>query len=389
MGKIRIRTKTLLKNNMPLISMGGLILLFVVVYFFNSIIISVHSGEGGVLYDRFFGGTVTDKIYGEGIHVILPWNRLYIYNVRVREVPYEFDVLSKNGLKLHLIISIRYHPEYHLLGVLHQKVGPDYVEKIVIPEIESVLRVIIGKIDAEEVYTTRTPMIEKAINEAVEQVSQRFVKVDDVIIKTIILPPGVEKSIQYKIEQKHLAEAFDYKIERAKREAIRKKIEASGIKKYNDIIDPSLTPNVLQWMAIQASLKLSTSDNSKVVVVGSGKRGLPIFGSLILDEPVGKESGNETGESGKSEKSGSIADSISEPDPNEDISQYDIESLMKKMFEFMNESETGEKSGEAGPAAETEKIGEPAGEEKTPGESAGGAEAEKPKSEPELRNDGR
>jgi regulator of protease activity HflC (stomatin/prohibitin superfamily) len=283
MKKLYDFIKDKIKSNSAVFIVVLLIALFVVAYLFNSIVYTISSGEGGVLYRRFFGGTVVDKVYPEGIHFIFPWDRMYIYNVRVQEVPYEFDVLTKKGLRVQLRISIRYAPEYDLLGVLHQKVGPDYVNKVVIPEIESVLRVIIGQMDAEEVYTTKTAVIEKAINEAIEQVSQRFIKVDDVIIKRLQLPPSVEDAIRYKIEQKHLAEAYIFKIEREEREAERKRVEAGGIRDYNEIVQSSLSDKILYWKSIQASLELSKSQNSKVVVIGGGKNGLPIFGNIPID----------------------------------------------------------------------------------------------------------
>lgn len=290
MKKLYEYLKDKIKNNSAVFIVTVLIVLLIVAYLYNSIVYTINSGEGGVFYSRFFGGTQVDKIYPEGIHFIYPWDRMYIYNVRVQEVPYEFDVLTKNGLRVQLRISIRYAPEYDLLGVLHQQVGPDYVNKVVIPEIESVLRIIIGKMGAEDVYTTKTAVIEKAINEAIEQVSQRFVKVDDVIIKRLQLPSSVEDAIRYKIEQKHLAEAYIFKIEREKKEAERKRIEAGGIRDYNNILQSSLSDKILHWKSIQASLELSKSQNSKVVVIGGGKNGLPIFGNIpIAAEDTGSE----------------------------------------------------------------------------------------------------
>ncbi|MCP4350260.1 MAG: prohibitin family protein [Desulfobacterales bacterium] len=285
MKKIYHKTKEFFKSHISIFIVFVLIFMFMFAYLFHNIVITIHSGEAGVLYKRFFGGTVVDRVYAEGIHFIYPWDTLYVYNVRVQEVFHEFDVLTKNGLKVHLIISIRYYPEYNLLGVLHKKVGPDYRNKVVVPEIEAVLRIIIGQINAEEAYTTKTSLIQESINVAIEQVAQRFVKVDDVIIKRIILPSAVQSSIEYKIKQKHLAEAHEYKIEREKKEAERKRIEAEAFKRYNDILNTSLSDRILQWEGIRASLELSKSNNTKVVVIGSGKRGLPIFGNLILDEP--------------------------------------------------------------------------------------------------------
>ncbi|MDM8518275.1 prohibitin family protein, partial [Desulfobacterales bacterium HSG16] len=279
------RLKAIFKSYSSWCIIFTLILTFIFVYLYNHIVISVHSGQAAVLYQRFFNGTVIDDVYGEGIHIIWPWDIMYIYNVRVQEKYHSFDVLTKNGLKVHLMISVRYQPEYNLLGTLHKQVGPDYLNKVVIPEIESVLRIIIGQIAAEEVYTTKTSMVQESLNVAIEEVAQRFVKVDDVLIKRIILPDTVQKSIESKLEQKHMAEAHLFKIQREKLEAERKRIEAGGHKDYNDILSMSLNENILEWKAIHAALELSKSYNTKVVVIGSGKRGLPVWGSLVLDSP--------------------------------------------------------------------------------------------------------
>lgn len=295
--KIYLKIKAFSKDNLSLFIILVLIVLFFFAYLFNNIVITIHSGQAGVYYSRFDGGTKVDRVYDEGIHFIYPWDKLYIYNVRVQEYFHEFDVLTKNGLTVHLLISIRYYPEYHLLGMLHKKVGPDYLNKVVVPEIEAVLRIIIGKINAEEVYTTKTSLIEESLNEAIEQVSQRFVIVDDVIIKRVTLPPSVQKAIQYKEEQKHLAEAHDFKILREKKERERKTIEADAYRKYNRIIASSLTAQILDWKAIQAALELSRSPNTKVVVLGSGKRGLPVLGSLLLDAPSNIDFSNKTASS--------------------------------------------------------------------------------------------
>jgi len=296
------------KGNISIVLVLILIQILIIVYLFNNIVYTIESGEAGVLYKRLGTGTITDQVFGEGLYLILPWDRMYVYNVRVQQIGHQFHVLTKNGLKVKLSISVRYYPEYNLIGVLHQKVGPNYVNEIVIPEIESVLRLIVGQLEAEEIYTTKTGLIDKAINEAIEQISRRFVKVDDVIIKEVELPDSVADSIRYKIEQKHMAEAHLFKIEKEKREAERKRIEAGGLKTYNDIVNTSLNDNILQWMGVQATIQLSNSENSKVVVIGSGKRGLPIIGNIALaEEPHGKNFSTDILPSNKVNESQKIA----------------------------------------------------------------------------------
>lgn len=253
------------------------------IFLWTRIFVTILPGEAGIKWRRFGGGTQTDYVYAEGMHYMYPWDKMYIYNVRVQQTAHDFDVLTVNGMKIHLSISIRYQPEYSVLGLLHQQVGMDYVNKLVIPEIESVLRIIIGKIAAHEVYTTKTSLIEEAVGEGIEQVAQRYVKIDDVIIKKVQLPQDVEATIQYKIQQKHLAEAYEFKLFRERQEAERKRIEAAGIRDYNSVINLSLNNSILQWKAILATLELAKSPNAKVVVIGNESGGLPILGSIPMD----------------------------------------------------------------------------------------------------------
>jgi regulator of protease activity HflC (stomatin/prohibitin superfamily) len=261
----------------------AIILMFVAIYLWQHIVITIMPGEAGVLWQLFFGGTRTDYIYPEGLRIIWPWDKMYVYDIRVQQTAHEFDVLTVDGLKLHLAISIRYYPEREMLGVLHQKVGPDYVNTVVIPEIEAVLRVLIGRLHAEEVYATERSIIEKAVNSAVEQIAQRFINVDDVLIKRIEFPPFIVRAIEAKMEQQQLAEAYGFRITRERKEAERKRIEAEGLRDYNQLLAVSLSDQILLWKGIQATLELAQSQNAKVVVIGSGEKGLPIIGNLPLD----------------------------------------------------------------------------------------------------------
>ena len=278
------KLKIKFKYNLPYLIVCLLLLVFLIVYLWHSIFIVIRTGEAGVLYKLFAGETVTERIYHEGLQTIYPWNSMHIYNIRVQAFDHEFTVLTKNGLKITLNISVRHHPEHDLLGVLHKKVGPDYVNTIIIPKIESVLRVQIGLLDAEEVYTTKRAVIEKTLNTAVEKIAQRYVKVDDVMIKRMQLPKNVEEQVQVKIQEKHRADAYKFKLVREEKEAARKKIEAEGLNEYNKILGSSLTEEVLQWLGIRATLKLAESNNSKVVVIGSGKEGLPIIGAISMEQ---------------------------------------------------------------------------------------------------------
>jgi len=265
------------RAHFPAYVVSILLFLFLLVYFWPRVFITVHAGQSGVLYKRFSGGTVVDRLYGEGFHIIFPWNIMTIYDVRYQTVPHDLAILSSKGLKVGVTLSIRYRPETEVLGVLHQVVGPDYLKKIVIPEVEAVLRTVLGQYDAEEIYTTKRGVIREVVNDSLEQVSQRFVKIDDVMITAVELPPKIKGAIEAKLEEQQLAEAYVFKLERETKEAERKRIEASGIRDYNTMIEASLSEKVLKWKGVEATRDLAKSPNAKMIVIGGGKDGLPVI----------------------------------------------------------------------------------------------------------------
>lgn len=255
----------------------GLIALLIAAYTVKRVVYLVGPGEAGIHWS-LFKGTEVDRVYGEGIRLFPPWDRFAIYNVRVQEIAPELHVLTKTGLRVHLKLSIRYRPQYSMLGVLHQQVGPEYVNTVVIPEVEAVLREIIGTMAAEEIYTTGRAVIIEAINQAIEQISQRYIDVDDVLIKRIILPESVAAAIREKIMEKHRIETKAFSIRKAKNEADRKRAEAAGIHDYLATIASAIPEDqILKWYGIKVTEQIATSNNAKVVIIGNGENGLPII----------------------------------------------------------------------------------------------------------------
>lgn len=275
------KIKQRIKKNKPDLALAILTLLFLIVYFSRDIFITIYPGEAGVLFHRFRGGTVTDRVYGEGLHAIFPWDAMYVYNVRIQEIGPSLTILSKDGLKLKLDLSIRFHPERELLGVLHKEVGPDYVKKVVIPETESILRTLLGRYTAEDFYTTKHDIIAEVVMGAFSEVVYRYTVVEDVIVRQITLPEQIRNSIEEKIQQKHLAESYVFRLEQARKEAERKRIEAKGYQVYNDTISTSLTPDILLWKGIEATRDISVSENTKVIIIGNGADGLPVILSAV------------------------------------------------------------------------------------------------------------
>ncbi len=255
----------------------ALIVLFVTVYFWPRIFIRIQPGHAGVLYRLFAGGTVVDKVYGEGLHVIAPWNHMTIYDVREHVTTREVKVLTAQGLPVTVTVVARFKPERDVLGVLQAGVGPDYAQKIVMPEVLATVRRVLGTYSFEEISQTKRSLIQKLLTDSLAQAQRRYVVIDSVLITRLSLPKFMNKAIETKLEQQQLAEAYTFRLERARKEAERKRIEAQGIKTYNTIISSSLNPDLLTWQGIQATRDLATSKNAKVVVIGSGRKGLPLI----------------------------------------------------------------------------------------------------------------
>lgn len=275
-GKCR-RAKAFLKRQAPYVLLIGFVTFFLLVYFAHYMFISIHPGELGVLWRRLGGGTVVHTVYREGMHVILPFNRMYVYDVRKQRITDSIDVLTVDGLTVHVEYSVRYFPNPDLLPLLHQKVGPDYLNIVVRPEVRSVIRTVFGQYKPEEIYTTQKAIQERISTMSKVRLEARFVSLDDVPIERISLPSSIARAIETKLEQQQLAGEYEYRIAVANKEAERKLIEARGQKAYNDTVSRSLTPSLLKWQGITATESLSKSPNSKVVVFGSGKSGLPLI----------------------------------------------------------------------------------------------------------------
>jgi regulator of protease activity HflC (stomatin/prohibitin superfamily) len=268
--------KQWLRHKIPLLVILVLIAALIFAFFWQRIIIKIESGEAGILF-RVFSGTQIEKVYEEGVHIFSPLDTLYIYEIRKQVAYHDFDVISNKGLIIGLSLAIRYRPEYELLGVLHQQIGPDYLNRVILPQIESVMRKQLGNYTAEQIYTNEAGLLTNAILTALDEVGRNYVEVEDIIIRSITLPPKLVKAIEDKLEQEEFMKSYEFRQQTAQKEADRLAIEAKGIQNYHTIVDQSLTESILLHKGIEATEALAKSPNAKVVVIGGGKNGLPII----------------------------------------------------------------------------------------------------------------
>ncbi|NBT28536.1 MAG: prohibitin family protein [Gammaproteobacteria bacterium] len=265
------------RDHLPIFVVLTLSIAILIVFLWSRIFIIIRAGEAGVMYRTFTTGTQTDVVYPEGLHIVWPFNELTRYTTRTQVLLHEFTVLTNRGLPITLRLAVRFHPIYELVGLLHQRVGPEYPERIILPQIESVLRRQIGQHSPEDIYTNKAGVLSNIITLAIEEVGRRYVNVEDIIIRELSLPESVRAAIESKLIFEQESLAYKFRLEREKREAERKRIEALGTMVYQDIISATLTDRLVKWQAVQATQDLAASENAKVVIIGSGKEGLPVI----------------------------------------------------------------------------------------------------------------
>lgn len=253
------------------------VLTVLILFLWPVISVIIYPGHTGAKFSLMFGGTVKDKIYTEGIHFLLPWDKIYIYDTRIQEDSQTIDVLTKDGLTIRTEVSIRYHIDKLRLPLLHTFVGPEYKTKMIIPVLTAAVRKTFGSYRPFELYSVaRTQIQNEIIVEAIEDISRIPIIVDRIIVKRIFLPEGINQAIENKLvaEQNYLR--YEYLIKEAREEYKRKFIEASAVRMFQNKVNEGMTQPFLTFKGIEATKELAQSNNSKMVVIG-GKDGLPLI----------------------------------------------------------------------------------------------------------------
>ncbi len=253
----------------------GFVLLIILT---SSTFLTIEAGERGVIFRPFSSGLDKENIFQPGFHVVAPWNSMYIYDVREKQLEEEMEVLSKNGLNIRVDVTVRFNPTYDKIGDLHEKFGKDYVNTLVRPEVRSAVRQVIGRFEPEELYSTRREEVQGMITTDIEtSLKRNYVDLKATLIRDIALPDKVKNAIEEKIEAEQLALKYEYILAQERKEAERKIIEAQAKSDANRILNASLTDKILRDKGIEATIKLAESPNSKIVIVGSGSDGLPLI----------------------------------------------------------------------------------------------------------------
>ena len=261
----------------PLIIIAGAVLFFLMLLG-SQVAITINPGERAIIFRKFTTGLDKENVFQPGFHLIAPWNDVYVYEVKEQKVEESMDILDKNGLSMNIEITVRFNPNYTQIGYLHEEFGKSYVDRLVIPEVRSSARKVMGRYQAEEIYSTKRNEVETTIIEETKDIlAGNNVEVKALLIRSIRLPEKIRQAIDDKLKQEQEAAAYRYRIDKESSEAERKRIAAEGEAAANKIINSSLTPSLLKMRGIEATIELSKSNNAKVVVIGSGEDGMPLI----------------------------------------------------------------------------------------------------------------
>ena len=298
----------LVDRYLPSVVIYLMLVTLVAVVLFPYAAVTVPSGHAGVLWKRFGGGTVLDprQIREEGLHLIWPWNELFLYDLRLQSVTETYNAISSDGVSLSSTMNIRFRLQRAAAPVIHQALGPNYLQLLVRPGIGSLTREVMAQYTAEQVYSTARQEIQDKIRSlSQDRLSEKMMEREgdepyrvslsdtvilyDTLVYGIELPVLVVNAINRKIEQYYISEEYKFRVERERRESERKKIEAEGIREFQQIVSQGISDSYLRWRGIEATLQLSQSTNSKVVIIGSAKDGLPvILGNMAASPAEGR-----------------------------------------------------------------------------------------------------
>lgn len=258
---------------------GLFILALILIILMAKSSVTIESGQAGVLYRTFGGGVEIKKPpLNEGFHIVAPWNDVFIYELRQQEISETMQVLSSNGLEIKLDATAWFHPVKEKTGLLHKEKGENYKERVLIPALRSATRSVVGRYTPEQLYSSKRDAIQDEIfNETKKLLVNQYIQLNEILVRDVTLPATIKIAIETKLKQEQESLEYEFRLEKAKKEAERQRIEAEGKARANIILSASITDKILKEKGIEATIELSKSANSKVIVIGSGKDGMPLI----------------------------------------------------------------------------------------------------------------
>jgi prohibitin 1 len=242
---------------------------------FTRLLTVVPAGHVGVV--DFFG-SVSEKTLKSGINFRNPLARVVKISVKTQQVYEDMEVPSKEGLTIKIGVNCLYHLDPEKAAELYKTIGTNYEQVIIEPQFRSVCRGVTAGYEAKALYTSQREMLAHLIQTDLKKlVADRGIIIESTPMRHIELPRKVTDAIEEKLKAEQESQRMEFILAKEKQEAERKRIEAKGIADFQHIVAQGISEPLLRWKGIEATEKLASSPNAKVVVVGSGKDGLPLI----------------------------------------------------------------------------------------------------------------
>ena len=234
-------------EKLPKIALPVIIGAIILIVILAKSAVTIGSGEAGVLYKTFDKGVVTDQPpLGEGFHIVAPWNKVIVYEVRQQELFEKMKVLSSNGLEIQIDGSAWYEPVYNDLGNLHQSLGENYLQRVIQPAIRSAARSVVGRYTPEQLYSSKRDAIQDEIFVETKKIlAKQYIQLNEFLVRDVTLPETIKDAIERKLKQEQESLEYEFRLVTAAKEAEKVIIEAEGKAESNRILSASLTDKIL------------------------------------------------------------------------------------------------------------------------------------------------
>jgi regulator of protease activity HflC (stomatin/prohibitin superfamily) len=225
-------------------------------------------------------GAVQKDAWNPGLHAWMPWQGVHRINCRTQSIEEKTQTPTSEGLVVGLDVSLVFHVQPEFARDVYSRYGgvDGLVENVLVPEFRSLIRDVTAGFPASDLYSGRRDEVTRRMQgELQKRMSARGVEIEAVLLRGLALPEQVANAVQAKLAADQQAQQMEFVLKKEQREAERKRIEAQGIADYQRVVSLGLTDQFLRWKGIEATAELAKSQNSKVVVVGAGKDGLPLI----------------------------------------------------------------------------------------------------------------
>ena len=223
-------------------------------------------------------GVVDETTLKSGINPVNPLAHVVKFSVQTMEHKEVMQVLSREGLTIGLEISALYHLDPDSAASVYRKIGTDYTDIVMVPQFRSISRAVTASFQASALYSSERERLGTDIQQELARVvGPRGIVVESTPLRNVALPPQLTDAIEQKQRAEQESQRMEFVLTKEKQEADRKRIEAKGIADFQTIVAQGISDPLLRWKGIEATEKLAGSANTKVVIVGAGKDGLPVI----------------------------------------------------------------------------------------------------------------